>query len=293
LHQYNSKFKNINLYILSDTFYNNLMIKLNKKFAVLGHPISHSLSPKIHQHFASQFAIDLDYQKIDVETTHFKKKLAELKQDGYEGLNITLPLKNLAYEVCDELSSKAEQTKSVNTISIKNDKLYGDTTDGLGLVTDLLRKNVSLENKKILVIGAGGASNGIMFDLISQQPQTIFLTNRTIYKSHDMAENWAFLAKDNAVLLNVLNLGEDITFDLIVNATSSSLGSGSAIFPENLKGHFWYDMMYGKQTPFLLMAEQKKAKFSDGLGMLVEQAAAAFNIWHQQKPDTKSIYQTL
>ena len=269
------------------------MTKLNKKFAVLGHPISHSLSPKIHQYFASQFGIHLVYQRIDVESTHFKKTLSDLKQEGYEGLNITLPLKNLAYEICDELSSKAQQTKSVNTISIKNDKLYGDTTDGLGLVTDLLTKNVSLENKKILVIGAGGASNGIMFDLISQHPQTIFLTNRTISKSHEMAESWSLLAKDNAVLLNVLSSKEVITFDLIINATSSSLGTVSAIFPENLKGHFWYDMMYGKQTPFLLKAKQSKAKFSDGLGMLVEQAAAAFHIWHHQKPDTKSIYQIL
>jgi len=269
------------------------MTVLNKKFAVLGHPISHSLSPKIHQYFASQFAIDLDYQRIDVESTHFKKTLSDLKQEGYEGLNITLPLKNLAYEICDELSSKAQQTKSVNTISIKNDKLYGDTTDGLGLVTDLLTKNVSLENKKILVIGAGGASNGIIFDLISQHPQTIFLTNRTISKSHEMAESWALLAKDNNVLLNVLSSKEVITFDLIINATSSSLGTVSVIFPENLKGHFWYDMMYGKQTPFLLKAKQSKAKFSDGLGMLVEQAAAAFHIWHHQKPDTKSIYQIL
>jgi len=269
------------------------MTELNKKFAVLGHPISHSLSPKIHQYFASQFAIDLDYQRIDVESVNFEKTLIDLRQEGYEGLNITLPLKNLAYEICDELSSKAQQTKSVNTISIKNDKLYGDTTDGLGLVTDLLTKNVSLENKKILVIGAGGASNGIMFDLISQHPQTIFLTNRTISKSHEMAESWSLLAKDNAVLLNVLSSKEVITFDLIINATSSSLGTVSAIFPENLKGHFWYDMMYGKQTPFLLKAKQSKAKFSDGLGMLVEQAAAAFHIWHHQKPDTKSIYQIL
>jgi shikimate dehydrogenase len=224
---------------------------------------------------------------------NFEKTLIDLRQEGYKGLNITLPLKNLAYEICDELSSKAQQTKSVNTISIKNDKLYGDTTDGLGLVTDLLTKNVSLENKKILVIGAGGASNGIMFDLISQHPQTIFLTNRTISKSHEMAESWALLAKDNNVLLNVLSSKEVITFDLIINATSSSLGTDGAIFPENLKGRFWYDMMYGKQTPFLLMAEQNKAKFSDGLGMLVEQAAAAFHIWHHQKPDTKSIYQIL
>jgi shikimate dehydrogenase len=269
------------------------MYKLNKKFAVLGHPISHSLSPKIHQYFASQFAIDLDYQRIDVEGVNFKKTLIDLRQEGYEGLNITLPLKNLAYEICDELSSRAKKTKSVNTISIKNDKFCGDTTDGLGLVTDLLAKHVNLENKKILVIGAGGASNGVMFDLISQYPQAIFLTNRTITKSHDMVKNWSLLAKQNEVILNILSPKEDIDFDLIINATSSSLGNESAIFPENLKGNFWYDMMYGKQTPFLLKAEKNRAKFSDGLGMLVEQAAASFNIWHHQKPDTKSIYEIL
>jgi len=269
------------------------MTRLNKKFAVLGHPISHSLSPKIHQYFASQFAIHLDYQRIDVESKNFKKTLIDLSQEGYEGLNITLPLKNLAYEICDELSSRAEQAKSVNTISIKNDKLFGDTTDGLGLVTDLLAKHVNLENKKILVIGAGGASNGVMYDLISQHPQAIFLTNRTINKSHDMAHYWSSLAKEKDVLLNILSPKVNITFDLIINATSSSLGTDGAKFPENLKGHFWYDMMYGKQTPFLLMAEQNKAKFSGGLGMLVEQAAASFNIWHHQKPDTRSIYEIL
>ena len=269
------------------------MTRLNKKFAVLGHPIAHSLSPKIHQYFASQFAIHLDYQRIDVESVNFEKTLIDLRQEGYEGLNVTLPLKNLAYEICDELSPRAEQTKSVNTISIKNDKLYGDTTDGLGLVNDLLTKNVSLENKKILVIGAGGASNGVMFDLISQHPHTIFLTNRTITKSHDMADYWSSLAKEKDVLLNILSPKENITFDLIINATSSSLEKGIAIFPENLNGYYWYDMMYGKQTEFLLKAEQNRAKFSDGIVMLVEQAAAAFHIWHHQKPDTKSIYQIL
>ena len=181
----------------------------------------------------------------------------------------------------------------MNTISIKNDKLYGDTTDGLGLVTDLLTKNVSFENKKILVIGAGGASNGVIFDLISQHPQTIYLTNRTISKSYDMADYWALLAKENGVLLNILSSKDNINFDLIINATASSLGTGSVIFPENLNGYYWYDMMYGKQTEFLLKAEQNKAKFSGGLGMLVEQAAASFNIWHHQKPDTKSIYEIL
>ena len=115
------------------------MTELNKKFAVLGHPISHSLSPKIHQYFASQFAIHLDYQRIDVESKNFKKTLIDLSQEGYEGLNITLPLKNLAYEICDELSSRAEQAKSVNTISIKNDKLFGDTTDGNSGAVKLLR----------------------------------------------------------------------------------------------------------------------------------------------------------
>jgi shikimate dehydrogenase len=108
-----------------------------------------------------------------------------------------------------------------------------------------------------------------------------------------MAKNWSSLAEENGVILNILSPKEDIDFDLIINATSSSLGNGSAIFPENLKGYFWYDMMYGKQTPFLLKAKQNRVKFSDGLGMLVEQAAAAFHIWHHQKPDTKSIYQIL
>ena len=291
MHQYNSK---ILIYVYQAIrFIIFFVTKINKKFAVIGHPISHSLSPKIHQYFANQFGIHLDYQGIDVESKNFEKELIDLKQEGYKGLNITLPLKNLAYEICDDLSSKAKQTKSVNTISIKNDKLFGDTTDGLGLVTDLLKKNVSLENKKILIIGAGGASNGVMFDLISQHPQTIFLTNRTISKSHDMEDYWSLLAKDNDVLLDILSPKEDITFDLIINATSSSLGKDSAIFPVNLKGHFWYDMMYGKQTPFLLIAEQNKARFSDGLGMLVEQAAASFDIWHHQKPDTKSIYEIL
>jgi shikimate dehydrogenase len=181
----------------------------------------------------------------------------------------------------------------VNTISIKNDKFCGDTTDGLGLVADLLKKNVNIDNKQLLVIGAGGASNGVMFDLISQHPHTIFLTNRTITKSHEMAEKWSLLAKDNDVLLNILSPKKNINFDLIINATSSSLEKGSAIFPENLNGNYWYDMMYGKQTQFLLKAEQNKAKFSGGLGMLVEQAAASFNIWHHQKPDTRSIYEIL
>ena len=130
--------------------------------------------------------------------------------------------------------------------------MIGDTTDGLGLVTDLLTKNVSLENKKILVIGAGGASNGVMCDLISQRPQSIFLTNRTITKSHDMSEYWSSLAKDNNVLLDILNLKEDITFDLIINATSSSLGNDSAIFPDKFKWIFLVRHDVWQANPFFM-----------------------------------------
>ena len=158
-------------------------------------PISHSLSPKIHNHFAKQFGIQIEYQRIDVDGRNFKKTLNELKEAGYAGLNITLPLKNLAWEVCEELSLRSQQTKSVNTISIKNGKFFGETTDGLGLIADLNLKGVALKNKKILVIGAGGASNGVMYDLISQCPESISLTNRTISKSHDMREYWLEFAK--------------------------------------------------------------------------------------------------
>ncbi|MBT7482368.1 MAG: shikimate dehydrogenase [Nitrosomonadales bacterium] len=269
------------------------MNEIIKNFAVLGHPISHSLSPKIHQHFADQFKMKINYQRLDIESGNFKEALTNLKLKGYMGLNITLPLKTLAYEACDELSATAKLTKSVNTMSIRNDKLVGDTTDGIGLITDLSAKDVRLENKKILLIGAGGASNGVMYDLISQHPQSIFLTNRTISKSHDMKEYWASFARKKNVLIHILNSDEHITFDLIINATSSSLDGESAVLPENLSGYFWYDMMYGKQTHFLKEAERNKATFSDGLGMLVEQAAASFYIWHNRKPDTKSIYQVL
>jgi shikimate dehydrogenase len=267
--------------------------KITKKFAVLGHPISHSLSPKIHNHFAKQFGIQIEYQRIDEDGRNFKKTLNELKEAGYAGLNITLPLKNLAWEVCEELSLRSQQTKSVNTISIKNGKFFGETTDGLGLIADLNLKGVALKNKKILVIGAGGASNGVMYDLISQCPEIISLTNRTISKSHDMREYWLEFAKEKKVTINVLGADQHIIFDLIINATSSSLDGGQAVLPKNLNGSFWYDMMYGQQTPFLIEAEKNKAKFSDGLGMLVEQAAAAFEIWHKLKPDTQPTYETL
>ena len=124
------------------------MNEIIKNFAVLGHPISHSLSPKIHQQFADQFKMKINYQRLDIESGNFKETLTNLKLKGYRGLNITLPLKTLAYEACDELSATAKLTKSVNTISIRNDKLVGDTTDGIGLITDLSAKDVRLENKK-------------------------------------------------------------------------------------------------------------------------------------------------
>jgi len=266
---------------------------MKKTFAVLGHPISHSLSPRIHQHFANQFGIKIDYQAIDVDINDFSKKLSDLRDKGYEGLNITLPLKNLAYELCDHLSLKSQKTKSVNTISIINNKIYGDTTDGLGLVKDLLKRGVILEGKKILIIGAGGAANGVMCDLISQHPHSIFLTNRTISKSHQMMDDWMEFASEKKVAINIYKSEESFLFDLIINATSSSLGAENVVFPKNLNGNFWYDMMYGKQTTFLSIAEKNKAKFCDGLGMLIEQAAAAFYIWHKQKPDTKPLYKIL
>ena len=269
------------------------MNTIKKSFAVLGHPISHSLSPRIHQHFANQFGIKINYQAIDVDINDFSKKLSDLKDRNYEGLNITLPLKTLAYKSCDYLSLKSQKTKSVNTISILNNKIYGDTTDGIGLVNDLLKRGVGIENKKILMIGAGGASNGVIYDLISQHPHSIFLTNRTIIKSHQMKDDWMEFASEKKVAINIYNSEESFSFDLIINATSSSLSANNVVLPNNLNGQFWYDMMYGKQTTFLSMAEKNKAKFCDGLGMLVEQAAAAFYIWHKVKPDTKPIYQIL
>ena len=267
-----------------------------KKFAVLGHPISHSLSPQIHLLFAKEFAINLEYKKFDINKDNFFESINRLKIDGYQGLNITLPLKNAAYEICNKLSERASFSKSVNTITFLGDNIIGDSTDGRGLINDLSNKKIKIKSKNIFLVGAGGAANGAIYDLIQSKPEKIFLTNRTFTKAIEMKKYWKFFAEKNQVILETIDLdfSKKLYFDLIINATSSSLTTQHSPLQEhafnclNDEGAC-YDMMYGSQTPFMREAYKKTNSVYDGLGMLVEQAAVSFNIWHQLAPATENV----
>jgi len=271
-------------------------MKKIKKFAVLGHPISHSLSPQIHLLFAKEFAIDLEYQKFDISQDNFFESVRRLEGEGYQGLNITLPLKNAAFDICDQLSERASLCKSVNTITFLDNNIIGDSTDGRGLLNDLSNKKINIKGKNILLVGAGGAANGAIYDLIKSKPKKIFLTNRTFTKVIDMKKYWKSFSEKNQVTLETIDLhfSNKLYFDLIINATSSSLTNQHSPLPEHalncLKDEgVCYDMMYGSQTPFMKEACKKTNSVYDGLGMLVEQAAESFNIWHQLAPATENI----
>jgi len=276
------------------------MKKEIKKFAVLGHPIAHSLSPQIHLLFAKEFAIDLEYKKFDINPDNFFENVKRLEAEGYQGLNITLPLKNAAFDICDQLSERSSLCKSVNTITFLDNNIIGDSTDGRGLLNDLSNKKINIKGKNIFLVGAGGAANGAIYDLIQSKPKKIFLTNRTFTKAIEMKKYWKSFAEKNQVTLETIDLdfSNRLNFDLIINATSSSLTNQHSPLPEHalhcLKNDgVCYDMMYGSQTPFMKEAYMKTDSVYDGLGMLVEQAAASFNIWHQLAPATEDIEASL
>jgi shikimate dehydrogenase len=272
------------------------MKKKIKKFAVLGHPISHSLSPQIHLLFAKEFAIDLEYKKFDINSDNFFENVKRLKIEGYRGLNITLPLKTSAFEICDQLSERSSLCRSVNTITFSDNIIIGDSTDGRGLINDLSNKEINIKGKNIFLVGSGGAANGAIYDLIQSKPKQIFLTNRTFTKAIKMEKYWKLFAEKHQVTLEAIDLdfSNKLLFDLIINATSSSLTSQDSPISDiafnclNSEGAC-YDMMYGAETPFMKEASKRSDAVYDGLGMLVEQAAVSFNIWHQLNPSTEIV----
>ena len=269
------------------------MTPTSKQFAVIGHPIKHSLSPHIHLLFAEQFDLPMVYEKLEVELETLLSSLDKFKGQKYSGLNVTLPLKYNAYLLCQELSEKSQLCESVNTISIRDNQFHGDTTDGIGLIRDLINKGINLNQAKILLVGAGGAANGVMADLIECSPSTLHLTNRTIKKSMLMQSYWKSFAQKNSVSLKVSGIdGEDsFRYDVIINATSAGFSSNISPIEDIMinKETYCYDMTYSVETPFMKQAKNMNAIVSDGLGMLIEQAAESFYIWHKKKPKTKNI----
>jgi len=259
------------------------------KFAVVGNPINHSLSPMIHNEFSKQFGIDISYEKLHSPIGDFVLTAEKFIQNGGSGLNITLPFKIDAYSFSEELTSNAKAAGAVNTIKIENNVIFGENTDGVGLVNDFKKNlNQSLNGKEILIIGAGGATQGILKPILDQKPEKILLANRTLEKSLKLANDFSMFGKVCGFGLDQI---KSKPVDIVINATSSSIDGEMLNLPAGLcKGALCYDLMYGIETPFMNWAHDNSArKVSDGLGMLVEQAALSFNFWLGKKPKTSSI----
>jgi shikimate dehydrogenase len=268
---------------------------MSVQLTVFGHPIEHSLSPAIHRGFAKQFGIDLSYTTTDVEPGSFEQVIEQFHRSGGVGANVTVPFKGEAFACCTHLSDSAKRAKAVNTLFWNNDGLYGTNTDGPGLVQDItLNIGQTITDKRVLILGAGGAAWGIIGPLLDASPKNIVVASRTFAKAQDISE-----AFDNKILpLSFEDLAHvDAQFDLVINATSASLSGDSLNIPVSIiENSFAYDLMYhpSRQTPFTQWASYHGAQgVSDGLGMLIEQAALGFNLWFGKQPETKPIFKMI
>ncbi len=260
-------------------------------YAVFGNPIAHSKSPRIHAAFARQTGQNLVYQAQWVGLEEFAPMLTAFQQAGGKGLNITVPFKQQAWELMDERRARAEKAGAVNTIWFDpGGRRVGDNTDGAGLVRDLtVNLGWPLAERDILLLGAGGAARGVLAPLLACQPASLTLANRTLSRAEQLVELFAQPDILRAVAFDKLP-GQ--RFDLVINATSAGLQNELPPLPGDLfkpEGRA-YDMMYGSQpTVFVEWAGQRGARASDGLGMLVEQAAESFYLWRGLRPDTSAV----
>ncbi len=274
------------------------MTEVKKYFAVIGNPIHHSLSPQIHATFAKEAGLLIDYEAVLSPLDQFKQITEILISQKLSGANVTLPFKKEAYQLATTHSNHARIAEAVNTLEFRDDEIIGYNTDGIGLVRDLAQNiKINLTHKKILLIGAGGAAEGVIFSILEKKPIDLTLTNRTIEKLIAIKNRMHGYAQNLHVNLNMIEIAKipHQYFDIIINATSSSLNEAD-LYLDNKVFHekcLAYDMMYGKETPFIRQAKSQQAKTTDGIGMLVEQAAESFFIWHHIKPQTKSVIESL
>jgi len=263
------------------------------KYAVIGNPIHHSLSPTIHAQFAKQIGLSISYEKILAPLDGFTVTVKNFVSAGALGFNITVPFKVEAYDLVDECTSNANIASSVNTIKVESGALYGENTDGIGLVNDLCNNLQQLiKGKDILILGAGGTTQGILLPLLECQPERILVANRTKTKSLKLASNYSEYGKVCGFGLDQIKAK---SVDIIINATSASLDGKMPEIPSGVAaGALCYDLMYGRETPFMHWARENSAlEVTDGLGMLVEQAARAFAFWHGITPETKQVIKSL
>lgn len=269
-------------------------------YCVFGNPIAHSKSPAIHAAFAAATGQELVYEARLAAVDGFKQAISDFVAAGGKGANVTVPFKEDAFRLSTLLSERAARAGAVNTLTFKDGEILGDNTDGAGLVHDIVRNlGCPLAGKRILLLGAGGASRGVIAPLLAGKPASLFIANRSGEKAEALAAAFADIAAPQGDFLRgALDAGNFAkttgrSFDLVINATSASLAGESLPLPAGLfaPGALAYDMMYGKgETPFMTQAREQGAAFrADGLGMLAEQAAEAFLVWRGVRPDTTAV----
>ncbi|MEW6765446.1 MAG: shikimate dehydrogenase [Pseudomonadota bacterium] len=265
------------------------------RYAVIGNPIAHSKSPRIHAMFAEQTGQAMRYERILAPLDGFRDAVLDFRDEGGRGLNVTVPFKLEACVLADRLSDRARRAGAVNTLIFRPDgSIEGDNTDGAGLVRDLLGAGIGLERRRILLLGAGGAVRGVLAPLLAEQPAALVIANRTADKAITLAHDFADLGPVEGCGFDDLP-GQH--FDLVINGTSASLTGELPPLPDDLltAGGDAYDMAYGNEpTPFQRWAQAHGARQAlDGLGMLVEQAAESFWLWRGVRPDTGPVRQAL
>ena len=266
-----------------------------QRYAVFGNPVAHSQSPFIHSQFAAQAGLSLTYEALLAPLDDFASSLQTFFAEGGNGANVTVPFKEQAFTLANELSERARRAGAVNTlIKLDNGQIRGDNTDGAGLVNDLLEHGITLTGQRILLLGAGGAVRGALEPLLAQKPAEVCIANRTVERAEQLAREFADLGPVVAAGYDWI----DAPADLIINGTSASLQGELPPLASSLvkAGHTaCYDMMYGKNTTAFNQWAQSldAARTLDGLGMLVGQAAEAFYIWTGQRPDTTPVIQAL
>ena len=268
---------------------------MTDRYAVVGNPVAHSKSPEIHAAFARQTAQVIEYSRLLAPLDGFRSTIDAFRAAGGKGVNVTVPFKLEAFDMADEVSARAKDAQAANFLRFDKGRIRADNTDGAGLVRDIVHNlGFQLAGKRVLLLGAGGAAQGVLAPLLEHGPRIFTIANRTVEKALRLAETFRHKPAAAMSVLSGLGFGElaGHHFDLVINATSSSLQGELPPLPGETfaAGALAYDMMYGSTpTPFLAFAAAHGAKTSDGLGMLVEQAAESFLLWRGVRPATAPV----
>ena len=262
------------------------------RYGVMGYPVSHSRSPVIHRLFALQTGQNIQYELLQVSPAKLEQGVRQFQRTGGKGLNITVPHKNPVSRLCDQLSERASTAEAVNTLVFQNNEIFGDNTDGIGLLRDLaVNLGINLEGANILILGAGGATRGITGPLLEMLPKSLMIANRTLERAQELSEHFQKSGPVSACRFNAVPVTEP--YDLVINATSAGIHGESPPYPAAAisEDSFCYDLSYGLQpTPFSTWARKHGAARSVmGWGMLVEQAAESFHLWRGIRPDTAPV----